>query len=205
MSNCDEQKIKARSMSCKNIKNALGASAEYGDFHNCDNVNRALVGQCCDISKRNEDDRVLRTINMKSAVINTCGDVIFSYLYHLATFSWQRRKRRGCKENNHANELTNYKCLLLFLVLSCSFLEPINATSLSTPTNIKFTTKNTSSSFNDSYMSKAHVIAPLSGDAKVTYPYLSVPDNLNFQIYKLLSDASRSREPRGKKKYPRII
>ena len=144
---------------------------------------------------------------MKSAVINTSGDVNYSYLYLLATLSCQRRKRRGCKENNRANELTiaaNYKCILLFLVLSCSFLEPINATSLSTATNIKFTTKNTSS-FNNSYMSKAHVIAPLSGDAKVIYPYLSVPDNLNFQIYKLLSDASRSREPRGKKKYPRII
>ena len=198
MSNVDKSKTKTCPMCSENVNNSTDLSVEYGDFHYCDNVIRTVDDPSCDITKKYENNKDLMAMTLQSTALSIHGHMIFSYLHHLATFSWQRRKRRCCKEKqqrNSATGVTIFTYVLVCLVLSSSFLASINATASSSPDNMKFSSN--SPSFNTSYMSKSYFLVPSSEDAKFTFPYLFGQAGRNGKSSELVAEASRSRETIG--------
>ena len=197
MSNIYKQKTKTCSMCSENIQDS---PTKCGDVHYCDHFVHTVDDSSCDIPKNNLNHKELMALNVQSTSLSIHSHIIFSYLYHLATFSWQRRKRRCYKEKqkwNSATGVTIYTYVLVCLVFSSSFLAPINATAASSPDNMKFSSNRRS--LNISYISKSHFIVPSSDNAKITFPYRLGTSDRNGRSSDLIAEASRSRETRGNK------
>ena len=204
MSSVDNQETKICSILCTCEHPRNNHSTEDNDSKNCDNVTHLNNEESSHIvtGTQNNDKHSLTNKYIQSTYLCKCSHVAFSYLSHLTTFSWQRRKRRRLlftKEEQHAfTGVTNLKCLLSFLVLSSSFLvSSINANVSYPPESIRLSSY--IQPYNVSYTSQTQYLVPSSDNAEATaLKWLEAKNNMPS---KFREGALVSRTPRGNNFY----
>ena len=174
-------------------------STEDNDSKYCDNVTHLNNEESSHIATvtPNSDKYSLKNKYIQNTYMCKCSHVAFSYLGHLTTFGWQRRKRRRLPfTKEEQNAFTGATNLLLFLVLSSSFLlSPINANVSYPPESIRLSSY--IPPYNVSYTSQTQYLVPSSDNTEATA--LNWLDDKNNMPSKFGEGALISRTPRGNK------
>ena len=201
---CDGSKGDMQNQKCWKNEDTINIhdSSEYVHSPNCDNPIRTVDGHSCEQVRKNEHEKDLLVKDARRfcEILGIHSQLIFVYLYHLASFSWQRRKRR-CGDmkvqRNYSTGLIIYKYVLLCLVLSSSLLAPINATASASPAPIKFPSQIQSS--NVTPRPNSHFRLPPSTSAKLTLPYILESYSYKDKSRALTAPSPKSGIPKGNK------
>ena len=202
MSSVDSQEAKVCSIlcTCENPKKHRSQlSTADNDSKYCDSVSNLNIEKQSHIvtGTQHHDKYLLTSKYIIHNYLCRCSHIVFSYLSHLTTFSWQRRKRRRLastkEDQKYVTRVTNLISLVSFLVLSSSFsVSPINATVSYPPESIRLPSYNLP--HNDS---QAQYLVPSSNNAEATgVNWLESKNNMPSQIGE---GALRSRTQRGNK------
>jgi hypothetical protein len=202
MSSADNQETKVGSILCKCENpsyNDSHLSTEDNDSKYCDNVSH-LNNEASSHIVTGLDIHSLTAKSIKNTYLCKCSHIALSYLSHLTTFSWQRRKRRklsSTKQEQNACTGVNSLIFLLSVLVSISsfLLSPINATVSYPPESITISSYNPP--YNVSHTSQTQSLVPSSDNAKPTaLNWLEANNNMPSQLGE---GALRSRTPRGNK------